>query len=125
WAAGSCRLGHCSKRLPRHLEHLVLGRVALADGNGAHQAGAVMPIAAGKLQSQLIDRVEMPEAGGAADEEGSIAGAEHRARRRRVSTARENRYGTGSSDVALECARVCRCQHRFEGMIGQLRGAPY
>ena len=73
-----------------------------------------MPVAAGELEGQLVDRVEMAKAGGAADEERSIAGAEHGAGGRRVAAAGQDRHRAGRGDVALEGARPRRRQHRLE-----------
>src|SRR5258707_14830597 len=81
---GPHRLGHRRQRVPCRLEHGTLSMVALADGDGPHQACAIVTIARGELERKLVDGVEMAVAGRAADEKRPIARTQDRARRWRI-----------------------------------------
>ena len=64
-----------------------------------------MPIAGGELHRQLIDRVQMAEAGGAAHKQGAVARAQHRSRWRRITAPREDGRRSRGGNVTLERAR--------------------
>jgi hypothetical protein len=101
--------------------HLDVARLRLADDEGAHQGGVVVPVDPGELQRQLVGCRQLAAAGLVAAQQRVRPGPDDELVGRIVAAAGEHRRLLGGENVALVGAGPGRLDGRDERGIAEAR----